>query len=164
MFLQCLSVIHNIVSFSEGHVWDSYKVLIKGFNNFSILGRDFTAFEKSNFRTYSYHIWNFRFHSIPITLNSSWVVNVLSNLWFKETILRCYRGILYKLQNSSSTLLSYNIISMSKRLYANQILLDRRLLSLLNMYCFLGTTFWNTWRNLKNLNILNLNELKDIFY
>ena len=44
-----------------------------------------------------------------------------------KTILIC------ALHNTSMTVSSYDIISMSKRFYVNQILLDKRLLNLLDM-------------------------------
>lgn len=44
-------------------------------------------------------------------------------------------------EQSPSTFLSYHIISMSKRFYASQILLDKRFLNLSDMDSLLGNLF-----------------------
>ena len=53
---------------------------------------------------------------------------------------------------------------MSKRLYANQILLDKRFFNLLDMDSFFKKTLGKYVSNIKNLNQMNCNELNETFY
>ena len=68
-----------------------------------------------------------RLHIFQIKLNCWWFVLVLPNLWSKDPMSWRKKGVVYTLHNTSSTVSSYDIISMSKRLCANQILLNKRI-------------------------------------
>ena len=65
---------------------------------------------------------------------------------------------------TQSTVSSYDVISISKQFYAYQILLDETFFNLLDIGSFLGRSFSKYWISLKNVNILNLNELNESFF
>ena len=100
-----------------------------------------------------------------ITQEKVWKTWIMNKLWvtigslYFWSILWCEKTLNLHCNILSQLFRHNDIISMSKRFYAYQTLLDQTFLNLLDMDSLLGKMSWKPWINLKNLNILNLNPL-----